>query len=88
MMFSFPRLDVMLRSFVANCIGSISAAGLIVTHQAASSTWLKRVSRRKIRLSDVQLYVFCQEYQQQHQRRGQAGAFEIYFHCEEGEPHP
>jgi hypothetical protein len=54
-----------------------------VTNQATSSTWLKRVSRRKVRLSDVQLYVFCQEYQQQHQRRGQACAFEIYFHCEE-----
>ncbi|KFA66550.1 hypothetical protein S40285_00703 [Stachybotrys chlorohalonatus IBT 40285] len=54
-----------------------------VTHQSASPTWLKRVSRHKIRLADIQLYVFCQKYQQQNQRRGSAGAFEIHFASEE-----
>lgn len=55
-----------------------------VTHQSASSTWIKRVSKTRIRLADVQLYVFCQEYRQQNQRRGAAGAFEICFMSEEG----
>ncbi|VUC19871.1 unnamed protein product [Clonostachys rosea] len=54
-----------------------------VTHQSSSPTWLKRVSRRRIRLADIQLYVFCQNYRQQTQRRGNAGAFEISFHSEE-----
>ncbi|KPM40975.1 hypothetical protein AK830_g5586 [Neonectria ditissima] len=54
-----------------------------VTHQSASSTWMKRVSKYKIRLADIQLYVFCQNYQQQNQRRGSAGAFEICFISEE-----
>lgn len=46
---------------------------------------MKRISRRRIRLADVQPYVFCQEYRQQTQRRGQAGTFEIQFYSEEGE---
>ncbi|KAK7415488.1 hypothetical protein QQX98_005841 [Neonectria punicea] len=54
-----------------------------VTHQSASSTWMKRVSKYKIRLADIQLYVFCQNYQQQNQRRGSAGVFEICFVSEE-----
>ncbi|KAH7170795.1 hypothetical protein EDB81DRAFT_876815 [Dactylonectria macrodidyma] len=54
-----------------------------VTHQSASSTWMKRVSKFKVRLADIQLYVFCQDYQQQNQRRGSAGAFEICFVSEE-----
>lgn len=51
----------------------------IVTHQSASPTWLKRVGHRKFRLMDVHLYVFCNQYQQQNQRRGAAGEFEIEF---------
>lgn len=54
-----------------------------VTHQCASPTWIRRVSKHKVRLSDIQLYVFCQKYQHQNQRRGSAGAFEIYFVSEE-----
>ncbi|KAI9171298.1 hypothetical protein HJFPF1_00780 [Paramyrothecium foliicola] len=54
-----------------------------VTHQSASVTWIKRVSRHKVRLADIQLYVFCQKYQPQNQRRGSSGAFEIYFVSEE-----
>ncbi|KAH6898528.1 hypothetical protein B0T10DRAFT_555837 [Thelonectria olida] len=54
-----------------------------ITHQSASSTWMKRISKYKIRLLDVQLYVFCGNYQQQNQRRGAAGAFEICFVSEE-----
>lgn len=54
-----------------------------VTHQSTSPTWIKRVSRYKIRLTDVQLYVFCQDYRHQNQRRGAAGAFEICFVSEE-----
>uniref|UniRef100_A0A0L0NNJ7 Uncharacterized protein n=1 Tax=Tolypocladium ophioglossoides (strain CBS 100239) TaxID=1163406 RepID=A0A0L0NNJ7_TOLOC len=54
-----------------------------VTHQSASPTWLKRVSRHRVRLADVQLYVFCRQYRQQNQRRGAVGAFEINFVSEE-----
>jgi hypothetical protein len=50
-----------------------------VTHQSASPTWLKRVSAHRIRLADIHLYVFNEKYQQQNQRRGSAGAFEISF---------
>ncbi|KAL6358306.1 hypothetical protein LRP88_08489 [Fusarium phalaenopsidis] len=54
-----------------------------ITHQSASPKWIKRVSKTKVRLADIQLYVFCQEYRQQNQRRGAAGAFEICFVSEE-----
>jgi hypothetical protein len=50
-----------------------------ITHQATSPTWLRRVSRRRFRLMDIHLYVFCSQYQQQNQRRGTAGEFEIQF---------
>ena len=56
-----------------------------VTHQSASPTWLKRVSRHRVRLADVQLYVFCRQYRQHNQRRGTVGAFEINFVSEEGQ---
>ncbi|KAL6403484.1 hypothetical protein AUP68_12835 [Ilyonectria robusta] len=46
---------------------------------------MKRVSKYKVRLADIQLYVFCPDYQQQNQRRGTAGAFEICFVSEEGQ---
>ncbi|OHE92323.1 hypothetical protein CORC01_12385 [Colletotrichum orchidophilum] len=55
-----------------------------VTHQSASPTWLHRKSGHRVWLKDVQLYVFCEQYQQQHQRKGQAGAFEIDFVSEMG----
>lgn len=58
---------------------------ILVTHQSTTEGWIKRISRRRVRLFDVQLYVFCQTYRQHKQRRGNAGAFEIYFHSEEGE---
>ncbi|KAF5023336.1 hypothetical protein F66182_4644 [Fusarium sp. NRRL 66182] len=54
-----------------------------VTHQSASPKWIKRVGKTKIRLADIQLYVFCQEYRQQNQRNNSAGAFEIRFVSEE-----
>ncbi|KAF4978101.1 hypothetical protein FZEAL_5491 [Fusarium zealandicum] len=54
-----------------------------VTHQSASTKWIKRISKKRVRLADVQLYVFCQDYRQQNQRRGSAGAFEICFVSEE-----
>ncbi|UNI14674.1 hypothetical protein JDV02_001278 [Purpureocillium takamizusanense] len=54
-----------------------------VTHQSSSPTWLKRVSRHRVRLADVQLYVFCRSYRQQNQRRGRIGAFEINFISDE-----
>jgi hypothetical protein len=56
-----------------------------VTHQSASPTWLKRVSAHRIRLADIHLYVFNEKYQQQNQRRGSAGAFEISFVSTEGQ---
>lgn len=55
-----------------------------MTHQSASPTWLKRVSRKRIRLADIQLYVFCQQYRQQSQRKGSGGSFELQFYTEEG----
>lgn len=51
-----------------------------ITHQAASPSWLHPKSRHRVWLRDVQLYVFCQEYRQQSQRRRRAGgAFELHF---------
>lgn len=56
-----------------------------VTHQSASPTWLVRKSDHRIWLKDVQLYVFCQQYHQQNQRKGtSAGVFEIDFVSEMG----
>lgn len=63
---------------------SFANKSLIVTHQSASPTWLKRVSRKRIRLADLQLYVFCQQYRQQSQRKGSGGSFELQFYSEEG----
>ncbi|KAL3964071.1 hypothetical protein ACCO45_001075 [Purpureocillium lilacinum] len=54
-----------------------------VTHQSSSPTWLKRISRHRVRLADIQLYVFCRQYRQQNQRRGRIGAFEINFISDE-----
>ncbi|KAF5600136.1 hypothetical protein FPANT_2714 [Fusarium pseudoanthophilum] len=54
-----------------------------ITHQSASPKWIKRVSKTRVRLADIQLYVFCQEYRQQNQRINRAGAFEIRFVSEE-----
>jgi hypothetical protein len=54
-----------------------------VTHQCASATWIRRVSKHKVRLSDIQLYVFFPKYQQLNQRRGSTAAFEIQFVSEE-----
>jgi hypothetical protein len=54
-----------------------------VTDQASSPSWIRRVNRHRVRIANIQLYVFCQKYQQQNQRRGSAGAFEINFVSEE-----
>ncbi|KAK5990524.1 hypothetical protein PT974_08793 [Cladobotryum mycophilum] len=54
-----------------------------ITNQASTSGWVKRVGKRKVRLGDIQLYTFCQQYRQQSQRRGPGGAFEIQFYSEE-----
>ncbi|RYP58916.1 hypothetical protein DL769_008749 [Monosporascus sp. CRB-8-3] len=54
-----------------------------VACQSVSTTLIKRVCCHRIRLADVQLYVFCREYQQQNQRRGCAGDFEIEFFRDE-----
>jgi hypothetical protein len=35
-------------------------------------------------LKDVQLYVFCQRYRSQNQRRGRGGVFELRFAAETG----
>jgi len=42
------------------------------------------VSKTRVRLADIHLYVFCQEYRQQNQRINRSGAFEIRFVSEEG----
>ncbi|KAH8889487.1 hypothetical protein GQ53DRAFT_216495 [Thozetella sp. PMI_491] len=55
-----------------------------VTHQSQSSTWLKRRSKHRVWLRDVQLYVFCQRYRHENMRQNKSGAFEIYFVSEEG----
>lgn len=54
-----------------------------ITQQSASPKWIKRVNKTRVRLADIQLYVFCQEYRQQNQRINRAGAFEIRFVSEE-----
>ncbi|KAL4730358.1 hypothetical protein ACLX1H_002392 [Fusarium chlamydosporum] len=54
-----------------------------ITHQSASSRWIKRVSKTRVRLADIHLYVFCQEYRQQNQRINRSGAFEMRFVSEE-----
>lgn len=56
-----------------------------ITHASTHPTWAKRTARTKVRLNDVQLYVFCREYRQQSQRQGGVGPFEVHFRCEEGE---
>lgn len=55
-----------------------------VTHQSASPSWLVRKSKHRVWIADIQLYVFCQTYRQVNQRKGKAGAFEIYFVSQEG----
>lgn len=57
---------------------------LPVTHQSQSSTWLSRRSRHRVWLKDIQLYVFCNTYRQEHMRQNKSGAFEIHFDREEG----
>lgn len=42
------------------------------------------MSKTRVRLADIHLYVFCQEYRQQNQRINRSGAFEIKFVSEEG----
>ncbi|KAL2128184.1 hypothetical protein VTI74DRAFT_9546 [Chaetomium olivicolor] len=54
-----------------------------VTHQSQSPTWLSRRSRHRVWLKDIQLYVFCNTYKQEHMRQNKSGAFEIYFDREE-----
>ncbi|KOS19322.1 hypothetical protein ESCO_000898 [Escovopsis weberi] len=54
-----------------------------VTNQSTCPGWFKRVSKRRIRLADLQIYTFCQQYRQQSQRRGPGGAFEIQFFSED-----
>jgi hypothetical protein len=54
-----------------------------ITHQSVSPRWIKRVSKTRVRLADIHLYVFCQEYRQQNQRINRSGAFEIKFVSEE-----
>jgi hypothetical protein len=55
-----------------------------ITHQSQSPTWLSRRSRHRIWLKDIQLYVFCNTYRQEHMRQNKSGAFEIHFDREEG----
>lgn len=70
-----------------SCGFVVLTAKLLVTHQCASPTWLRR-SHHKVRLKDVHLYVFCDDYQPLHQRRGAAGEFEIAFLQEERTSNP
>ncbi|KAI6783731.1 uncharacterized protein J7T54_001607 [Emericellopsis cladophorae] len=78
-----------IRLLASACEGPLKQCPIwtaFVTQQSASTTWIKRVSNSKhrIRLMDVQLYVFCQDYRQNRQRKGKSGAFEISFHQAEG----
>ncbi|KAK2591139.1 hypothetical protein QQS21_011177 [Conoideocrella luteorostrata] len=50
-----------------------------VSRQATSMTWLVRVSQHKVRLADIQLFIFCKQYREQSQRRGRSNAFQIEF---------
>ncbi|KAI0125493.1 hypothetical protein BJ170DRAFT_684761 [Xylariales sp. AK1849] len=44
-----------------------------------TNQWLLHKSRHRIWVRDIQPYVFCQKYRAQHQRKGKAGAFELFF---------
>ena len=57
----------------------------LVTHQCVSPTWIKSVSSHKVRIVDLQPYVFCQRYREHNQRRGAARAFQIEFTSDVGE---
>ena len=56
-----------------------------ITHQSAS--WVVRKGRRRIHLKDVQLYVFCNDYREEHMRQNKSGAFELIFHSEDAVTH-
>lgn len=56
-----------------------------VSQHVAYPNWLKRVSRHKVRLADVRLFVFCKQYREQAQRRGPGGVFQIQFVSDDGE---
>ncbi|RDW66154.1 hypothetical protein BP6252_09789 [Coleophoma cylindrospora] len=49
-----------------------------VTYQSESVDWLVHKDRYRVWIMDIHLYVFCDSYQEDHQRR-QYGAFEIHF---------
>lgn len=49
-----------------------------VTHQSESPKWMDRRGSHRIILKDIKLYVFCGNYEKNHQMR-KNGGFEIYF---------
>jgi len=54
-----------------------------VTHQSQSATWLVRQGKHRVRLTEIQLYIFCNSYNQDNMRQNKASAFELYFMSEE-----
>ncbi|OAA42620.1 hypothetical protein NOR_04751 [Metarhizium rileyi] len=55
-----------------------------VTEQPKLPNWLTRnPAKRKVWLSDIQLFVFCKQYREENQHKGPAGQFQIHF-AEEG----
>lgn len=55
-----------------------------VTHQYPLPTWFNRVSHHKVRLANLQLFVFCRQYRQHTQRRGPESDFQIDFVSDDG----
>ncbi|OAA53790.1 hypothetical protein SPI_09235 [Niveomyces insectorum RCEF 264] len=54
-----------------------------ITNQPRSPNWLIRKDKLRVWLTDVQLYVFCNDYRQEHMRQNKMGAFELDFLTEE-----
>ncbi|CAK7210508.1 hypothetical protein SCUCBS95973_000807 [Sporothrix curviconia] len=56
-----------------------------ITQQSRSSGWIVRKDKNRILLHDIQPYVFCGNYRQEHMRQNKYNAFEIEFVAEEAQ---
>ena len=61
------------------------ALSSLVTKQSRSNNWIVRKDKHRILLHDIQLYVFCGNYRQEHMRQNKYNAFEIEFVAEEAQ---
>lgn len=75
---------VSIGSDIRNLGFQIALTKLPVTHQCSLPTWFRHVSPHKVRLANLQLFVFCSQYRQHTQRRGPESDFQITFVSEDG----